>query len=89
MPPMYMLQAGGEIRQEGAGRRTVTEFMTIEEVRTAYDLCRRGDLAGAAKIGNQWRVDETKLRAWLAEGGAAAVAFADDPERAAGRTPRA
>lgn len=55
------------------------DFITIKEVcallnlgeRTVYDLCRQGKLAGAAKIGGQWRVDQDKLLAWLAEGGEA------------------
>ena len=53
------------------------EFITIKQVcdllqlgeRTVYDLCRQGKLAGAAKIGGQWRVDRTKLLDWLADGG--------------------
>lgn len=53
------------------------DFMTIREVcdllkiaeGTAYDLCRTGKLAGAAKVGNQWRVNRAKLLAWLEAGG--------------------
>ncbi len=56
----------------------MAEFITIPEVcrllkisrRTAYDLCRRGELVGAAKIGNQWRVNADDLNAWLKAGGA-------------------
>lgn len=44
----------------------VAEYLTIREVcdllkigeRTVYHLCRTGKLGGAAKVGNQWRVDE-------------------------------
>lgn len=51
----------------------MTEDLTINEVcelprlseRTVYDLCRRGQLVGAAKIGNQWRVEKSRLGAWL------------------------
>jgi len=58
----------------------MSEFITVKQVcellnlgeRTVYDQCRHGKLAGAAKIGGQWRVDRTKLLAWLAEGGEAA-----------------
>lgn len=55
--------------------------MTIPEVcdllklgkRTVYDLCRRAELVGAAKVGNQWRVEKFKLVAWLDAGGAAQI----------------
>ncbi len=54
-----------------------SEFLTIPEVaallrvgrRTAYTLVREGKLAGAAKVGNQWRVNRLKLMAWLDAGG--------------------
>jgi excisionase family DNA binding protein len=67
----------GNGRQLGVTARTVTEYLTIADVcdllklseRTVYDLCRRGQLAGAAKIGNQWRVEKSKLVAWLESGG--------------------
>lgn len=57
----------------------MTEDLTINEVcelprlseRTVYDLCRRGQLVGAAKIGNQWRVEKSRLVAWLDSGGGA------------------
>ncbi len=63
-------------------------FLTIREVcvllqlgeRTVYDLCRRGRLAGAAKVGGQWRVDESRLLDWLAQGGQATPGLADDAE---------
>lgn len=38
--------------------------------RTVYDLCRQGKLPGAAKIGSQWRIEKSKLIAWLDAGGA-------------------
>ena len=55
------------------------EYMTIPEVceflrlgeRTVYEKCRSGELPGAVKVGNQWRVDREKLQAWLDQGGAA------------------
>ena len=57
----------------------MSEYLTIDEVcallklgkRTVYDLCREGKLPGAAKIGNQWRVNRQQLDEWLAAGGAA------------------
>ena len=57
----------------------MAEFLTIKEVctllkigeRTVYDLCRTGRLGGAAKVGNQWRVDKEELLGWLKDGGAA------------------
>ena len=50
-----------------------TEFLTIPEVarllrvgqRTAYALARAGELAGAVKVGNQWRVSRTVLGRWV------------------------
>ena len=58
----------------------MSRYMTVNQVcellqlaeRTVYDLCRQGKLPGAAKVGGSWRVDEDKLREWLAEGGQAA-----------------
>ena len=55
----------------------MSNYMTVAQVcellqlaeRTVYDLCRQGKLPGAAKVGGSWRVDEEKLREWLAEGG--------------------
>ena len=57
----------------------MTEYLTIQEVckllrlgeRTVYAMCRSGELAGAVKVGGQWRVDHAKLSAWLDQGGAA------------------
>ena len=57
------------------------EHLTIPDVcdllklgkRTVYDLCRRGELVGAAKVGNQWRVEKSKLVAWLDAAGAAQI----------------
>ena len=48
--------------------REVCELLKIAE-RTAYDLCRTGKLPGAAKVGNQWRVNRLTLMAWLEAGG--------------------
>jgi excisionase family DNA binding protein len=47
-------------------------FLTVPEVarllrvgqRTVYSLARAGSLAGAVKVGNQWRVNRTALRQW-------------------------
>ncbi len=58
----------------------MSNYMTVAQVcellqlaeRTVYDLCRQGRLPGAAKVGGSWRVDEEKLREWLAQGGQAA-----------------
>ena len=52
-------------------------FMTIPEVaqllriseRSAYRLAREGRLAGAVKLGNQWRVDRETLDAWVKQEG--------------------
>ena len=52
-------------------------FLTIEEAaellrvspRSAYTLAREGRLAGAVKVGNQWRVDKDALMAWVKEEG--------------------
>ena len=52
-------------------------FLTIEEAaellrisaRSAYTLAREGRLAGAVKVGNQWRVDRLALMAWAKEEG--------------------
>ena len=57
----------------------MTEFLTIPEVcellklseRTVYQLCRDGELGGAAKVGNQWRVNRAELLEWMKAGGAA------------------
>ena len=38
-------------------------------VRSAYTIAREGRLAGAVKVGKQWRVDMAALKAWVkAEG---------------------
>ena len=55
----------------------MAEYLTIKEVcellkigeRTVYHLCRTGKLGGAAKVGNQWRVEKQELLAWLKAGG--------------------
>ena len=52
-------------------------FLTIDEAadplrispRSAYTLAREGRLAGAVKVGNQWRVDRGALMAWVKEEG--------------------
>lgn len=59
------------------GRKPVTDYLTTEEVcallklsdRTIYDLCRKGKLPGAAKVGGVWRVERSVLVAWLKAGG--------------------
>ncbi len=59
------------------GTELAADFITIKQVcdllkiaeRTAYDLCRAGKLPGAAKVGNQWRVNRLKLMDWLEAGG--------------------
>jgi excisionase family DNA binding protein len=56
---------------------TTPIFLTIEEVaellrlseRSVYNLARGGRLAGAVKVGNQWRVDRGALMAWVKEEG--------------------
>lgn len=57
------------------------EFLTIPEVaallrigeRTTYDLARKGELVGAVKVGNQWRVDRRVLRQWAEAQGRSAT----------------
>jgi len=64
------------------------EYLTIPEVctllrlaeKTVYTMCREGRLPGAVKVGNQWRVEHEKLRAWLDAGGAK-----ESPKRGAER----
>ena len=59
------------------GKPVPPEYLTIEEVsallrlsdRSVYDLCRKGKLPGAAKVGGVWRVERVKMLAWLASGG--------------------
>lgn len=49
-------------------------FLTIPEVarllrvgeRTAYSLARSGELAGAVRVGSQWRVSRAVLEGWTA-----------------------
>ena len=45
----------------------VCQFLKLSD-RTVYEMCRRGQLVGAAKVGGQWRIDKTKLLAWLEKG---------------------
>ena len=48
-------------------------FLTIQEAarllrlgeRTTYRLAREGELPGAVKLGNQWRVDREVLMGWV------------------------
>lgn len=62
--------------------------MTIDEVcdllqlakRTVYHLARTGRLPGAAKVGNQWRVNRAKLSEWLEAGGELANHKDEGPE---------
>lgn len=44
--------------QEAAERLRISE-------RTAYELARAGELAGAIKVGGSWRVDLGKLNDWI------------------------
>lgn len=52
-------------------------FLTIPEAarllrvaeRTVYTLARRGDLPGAVKVGNQWRIDRETLMDWARQQG--------------------
>lgn len=52
---------------------SVPEIITIGEAskilhigeRTAYQLAREGRLAGAIKVGNQWRIDREVLISWI------------------------
>lgn len=57
--------------------RTMLNFLTVDEVssilrvskRTAYGLCRSGQIGGATKVGNQWRVEKAAFEAWVKQGG--------------------
>ncbi len=59
------------------GNSNAPDYLTTEEVcallklsdRTVYDLCRKGKLPGAAKVGGVWRVERAVLVAWLKAGG--------------------
>ena len=50
-------------------------FMTIEEVaellrissRSVYNMAQTGELPGAIKIGNQWRINRELLMEWTME----------------------
>ena len=64
-------------------------FLTIEEAaellrvspRSAYTLARKGELAGAVKVGNQWRVDRDALMAWVKKEGRPAKATSTGGQR--------
>lgn len=66
----------------------MTEFLTLPEVceilriseRTAYDLCRKGQIAGAVKVGRQWRVERTAFDEWAKKVGEASPATPERPE---------
>ena len=66
----------------------MTEFLTLPEVceilrireRTAYDLCRKGQIAGAVKVGRQWRVERTAFDEWARNVGDASPAAPERPE---------
>ena len=66
----------------------MSSFLTIPEVcaklrigeRTAYELCRTGQLGGAVKVGGQWRVEEAAFEKWVKQGGAAANQPPKKPE---------
>ncbi len=63
------------------------EFLTLKEVmtilrigeRTAYELCRTGQMGGAVKVGGQWRVEKQKFKAWVCKGGGATGEEAEPP----------
>jgi len=65
----------GNLGQDPA--RWTPEYLTTPEVRdllrlserTVYDLCRRGQLADAAKLGSQWRVEKSRPVAQVDSGG--------------------
>ena len=66
----------------------MTEFLKLQEVceilriskRTVYDLCRKGQLAGAVKVGRQWRVERTAFEEWVRKGRAATPEAPERPE---------
>ena len=55
----------------------MAQFLTLPEVcallrigeRTAYELCRTGQLGGAVKVGGQWRVERQAFDKWVEQGG--------------------
>ncbi len=56
-------------------------FLTVKEVcrilrvseRTAYDLCRNGQIGGAVKVGGQWRIEKVAFEKWVKRGGGTPV----------------
>lgn len=68
----------------------MTEFLTLQEVcdklriseRTAYELCRKGQIGGAVKVGRQWRVERAAFEEWVKKGGEAASEAPERPEEA-------
>lgn len=56
----------------------VCELLRLGE-RTVYELCRRGKLGGAIKIGGQWRVERSAFEAWVKKGGGPVEQTADPP----------
>lgn len=63
----------------------MAEFLTLREVskllrigeRTAYELCRTGQLGGAIKVGGQWRIEREAFARWVGQGGGAATVVPD------------
>lgn len=62
--------------------REITKMLRIGE-RTAYELCRTGQLGGAVKVGGQWRVEKKRFQAWVQKGGGP-TEEASEPPRVSG-----
>ena len=54
----------GETAETLVPLRAAAKYLQISE-RSAYTLAREGRLAGAVKVGKQWRVDMVALRGWV------------------------
>ena len=66
---------GDERTDKMSGYLTIPEVANLLRigVRNTYELARSGRLVGAAKVGNQWRVERESLMEWLRKGGEAAI----------------
>ena len=64
------MAATGRGWQQGSPVLTVTEIAHLLRLgeRTVYEMLRTGRIAGAAKAGGKWRVNEQKLSNWMAAG---------------------
>jgi len=61
---------------------TIPEVCAILRIgaRTAYELCRTGQLGGAVKVGGQWRVEKVAFEEWIRRGGGTPSGAASKPK---------